>query len=256
MAKQIKTFNNEFPIAYMGNKRKEFHDIYDNINFNDIDTIIEPYAGTAAVSYYISKLHPKKYKYILNDNSKFLIEFYNILKNDDERTIFEKKINDICIDIDKKKYKALDRTLLTTWYIHNKLYKIHPHLFPLDYKYKYISLKGGYVDFLQNEDITIIYGSGMDIYIKYCDSSNCFIFIDPPYLFCNNADYETPEFNIYQHIAYNNIMLNKAKIMFCLEYSWIIKLLFQHIKNILVYDKRYDRSKRKTQHAIMFNYLK
>ena len=50
-------------------------------NFDNIDTIIEPCCGTSALSYYISLQHPKKFKYILNDLNKQLIELYTIMKD-------------------------------------------------------------------------------------------------------------------------------------------------------------------------------
>ena len=66
---------NHFIFSYAGNKRNEVEQIFDKIDLKDIDTIIEPFCGSSAMSYYLSTLYPKKFKYILNDNSK---EIYNI----------------------------------------------------------------------------------------------------------------------------------------------------------------------------------
>ena len=73
---------NHFFIPYAGNKREEVEPIYKEVEnyLEKIDTIIEPYCGTSAISYFISLKFPKKYKYILNDNNKFLIEIYNMIK--------------------------------------------------------------------------------------------------------------------------------------------------------------------------------
>lgn len=38
--------NNHFYIAYAGNKRNEVKKIYDNIDFDNITTVIEPYCGS------------------------------------------------------------------------------------------------------------------------------------------------------------------------------------------------------------------
>ena len=69
---------NHFFMPYFGNKRQEVEKIYEEIKedlLNDeIKTIIEPYCGSSSISYYISTLHPKRFKYILNDNNKKLIE--------------------------------------------------------------------------------------------------------------------------------------------------------------------------------------
>ena len=67
---------NHFLLPYSGNKRNEVENIYnttkDIYKYEDIKTIVEPFCGSCAYSYYISTLYPKKYKYILNDNDKFL----------------------------------------------------------------------------------------------------------------------------------------------------------------------------------------
>ena len=56
-----------FYIHYSGNKIKEMKDLYPYLDFTNITTIIEPYAGTCAVSYYIST-QKQGLTYILNDN--------------------------------------------------------------------------------------------------------------------------------------------------------------------------------------------
>ena len=74
---------NHFFIPYSGNKRNEVNKIYDNIKIqSNINTIIEPYCGTAAMSYYIWSLNKNKnYNYVLNDNNNYLTELYNVAKN-------------------------------------------------------------------------------------------------------------------------------------------------------------------------------
>ena len=56
---------NHFVISYAGNKRNEVTRIYETLKLENITTIVEPFCGTAAVSFYISTLHPQKFKYIL-----------------------------------------------------------------------------------------------------------------------------------------------------------------------------------------------
>jgi hypothetical protein len=45
---------NHFYIAYFGNKRKEITGLYPYLDFTDINTIVEPNAGSCAISFYIS----------------------------------------------------------------------------------------------------------------------------------------------------------------------------------------------------------
>ena len=73
---------NHFFFGYAGNKRQEVDNIYNYLKtLTNITHIIEPFCGTGALSYFISINEPKKYKYILNDNNKKLIDFYNIAKD-------------------------------------------------------------------------------------------------------------------------------------------------------------------------------
>ena len=70
---------NHFYFSYFGNKRNEVNQIYESINFDNIDLIIEPFCGSCAMSYFIAQQQPKKFKYILNDNNEHLINFMKII---------------------------------------------------------------------------------------------------------------------------------------------------------------------------------
>ena len=41
---------NHFYMKYPGNKRKEMKGLYPYLDFTNINTIVEPYAGTCAIS--------------------------------------------------------------------------------------------------------------------------------------------------------------------------------------------------------------
>ena len=62
---------NHFLLPYPGNKRNEVEGLYNEIinKLDDITTIIEPFYGSSAFSYYILTKHPKRFQYILNDNT-------------------------------------------------------------------------------------------------------------------------------------------------------------------------------------------
>ena len=68
---------------------------------------------------------------------------------------------------------------------------------------------------------------------------------------CNDY-YENKNVNIYEHLYYNEIKNFKAITVLCLEDIWIIRLLFNgYIKNS--YSKKYETSKRTTNHIIIDN---
>ena len=88
---------NHFFFGYAGNKRNECETIYDEIKnkLDNITTIIEPFCGTSAFSYYLSLKCPKQFKYVLNDNNIFLIQLYVIAKD-------EKKLEKLIKLLDEK----------------------------------------------------------------------------------------------------------------------------------------------------------
>jgi site-specific DNA-adenine methylase len=97
---------NHFVCPYAGNKRDETTTIYNTLIEKDIlnkniDTIVEPYCGSAAISYYISLQSPLKYKYILNDNCRQLIELYHILQDNEKISNFIETVNEMTFKDDK-----------------------------------------------------------------------------------------------------------------------------------------------------------
>jgi len=253
---------NHFYISYYGNKRNEVKDIYNNINFDNITTIIEPYCGTCAMSYYIS-LHKKNLKYILNDNNIFLKEMYEIIKDDEKIKKFEEDykytMNNIIVD--KQTYveflKDNNNNELLRWFIKNKVYSIRAGLYPPPNKkiIKEIELKKFPVyNFFRNNDIEFLNIDGLECYKKYKDNENNLILIDPPYLSTCNNSYINPSLKIYEYLHNNNIINEKAYIILILEKIWIIELLFKNNNIKFSYDKMYQSvSKKKTIHIIIDN---
>ena len=245
-----------FVMAYAGNKREEVEAIYDNINFTNINTIIEPYAGTCAISYYISTKH------LINDLNKNMYKLYNILTNKDEIIKFEKEVNDVAKTIiNKDTYKDAIKNMNTcpiSWFISNKIYTIRPALYRLNYKYSYIKIMDyPVISFFQNEKIIFYNEEGLSVLKKYENDKSALILLDPPYLLSCNDYYDeakTQQQNIYEYIHDNDIKKKKAKIAIIVARNWIIDLLFQKFKNKVEYDKLYQCSKKTVKHTIIKNY--
>ena len=130
---------NHFIIPYVGNKREEVEIIYENIKpyIDDKKIIIEPFCGSSSISYYISLQQPNKYKYILNDLDKNLIELYKIMKDEDKLKNFIDHINKLCFVnnkfIDKETYlNLIKKDDMYGWFIKHKFYKIMVGLYPID----------------------------------------------------------------------------------------------------------------------------
>ena len=84
---------NHFFFSYAGNKREEVEHIYNLSDLNNIDTIVEPFCGSCAVSYYLwTQNKDKNYKYILNDLDGYLINLLKIIRSGEYKKI-EDEVN-------------------------------------------------------------------------------------------------------------------------------------------------------------------
>lgn len=252
---------NHFFIPYFGNKRQEVSTIYDFIEprLNKIEYIIEPFAGTSALSYYIAQRNPKKFKYILNDNNDFLVKLYSL--NDNERIKLRVDLLELKNKIKNK--EDYDREMVgwerdfIKYIFANKIYNIRPGLYPMgkvisDSVFDSIMNAPIKTDFLDKENVKIYNKDALEIYNEFKGNKKALIFLDPPYLSAENSFYKTPTANIYEYLFNNDISKEKAYIVLCLANIWIIKLLFKGKKS-LEYDKKYETTKKNIKHIVISN---
>ena len=245
---------NHFFYSYFGNKREEVETIYKNINLDNIDTIIEPFCGSCAFSFFISTLHPNKYKYVINDNDKNLTELLKIAQDKIKFDEFAQELEEVLKDINKDKYLSIIKSgSLLGYVLGNYCYNIRPRMFPLG---KIKSIKGfisaPIIKFLRTEDITILNNDALDVVKNYMNIETSLIFLDPPYMISNNSHYSDAKLNIYEFLYENSIDNFKSTIVLVLELNWIIKLLLgKHIK--FTYAKKYQTTKKQTTHCIISN---
>jgi site-specific DNA-adenine methylase len=180
---------NHFIIPYTGNKRREVEIIYKNLKLYNITTIIEPFCGSCALSYYISTQQPNKFKYVLNDLDKYLIELINIMKHETQYKEFITKIINLCFEddkfISKEKYNMITkRNDVIGYFISRKFYTIRCGLYPVAkinnkpefYIKKLLDIP--FLKFVRTEDITITNTDGIEIYNKYkCSKQNLYFLI-------------------------------------------------------------------------------
>lgn len=255
---------NHFIFPYAGNKRNEAENIAEKINFNNITTIIEPFCGSAAISYYISTQQPNKYNYILNDNDKTLIKIYNTLKDEEQTNLLNGKINllidkfNLYTDDTQRKlyYNSICNTDNIESYVFKyKYYNLRPGLYPQMNRLKEIKkidLKIYPIyKFLQSENVEISNIDGLEFIKSKKDDINNLLILDPPYLACYNDFYNNSDINIYEYLNDNNINIFNCSIYLILENMWIVKLLFRTNKIIDTYNKIYEISKKRTSHIII-----
>lgn len=263
---------NHYFISYYGNKRNEIEAILPYINLDNmptLTTIIEPFAGSAAMSYYISTQYPKKFKYVLNDNDiqnyrMFLISRDPILTEqfniDINRLIDE--FNTYTDDASRKDfYKSIDTTTLVGNIFTTRFSAWGKGMYPLIKKRKQIkSFKlqdFPIYDFYNNEDITYEITDGVDIINKYNTGDSNLFLIDPPYLKTSHNFYSNLNMDIYAWVKDNKELLfqSKNKILFILEPIDKVKNIFSDFKILVEYNKRYYIRKEHISTHIVYSNL-
>jgi site-specific DNA-adenine methylase len=251
-----KPLKNHLFFGYAGNKRCEMPQIYEYMKdkLENIETIIEPFCGSAAFSYYLSIKFPKKYKYVLNDIDENLINLYKICKDENKLLKFNKQVNEAVKTINKEKYNIIvKKGDFLGWFISNLIHAIRSGMFNLSYKPKEYNFENiPIVKFLRTENVIIKNVDALEIYNEYKTDIKSLIFLDPPYLISCNSFYSNVNINIYEYLYNNSIDNEKAFIILVLESNWIINLLFKNnIKSN--YNKLYQPSKKHTNHLIISN---
>jgi site-specific DNA-adenine methylase len=251
---------NHFIFPYAGNKRKEFQIFNEYIKYDGIISIIEPFVGSAAISFNIWKEHGNKFNYYLNDNDKHIYETYLLLKKENIEDIF-KKINDIKKTVKTKEdflkiYKKEEHSIYEYIYF-RKASSFRLGLFDeqaiskSDYKPTKLLLE--FVEFIKLSNVFITNDDWSISYNKYKDDDKSIIFLDPPYIASCNTMYGSYSVNMYEYISENNIKNNIGNIYLILENIWIIKMLFKENNILVEYDKKYEMSKKKTSHILISN---
>jgi hypothetical protein len=258
---------NHYYTSYVGNKRKEIKDILPFIDLDNIKYILEPFAGSSAMSFYISTLYPNKFKYILNDNDKINYDLFNISRDTERTEDFNNKMNKLIDefntytdDVNRKIfYNSINIKTLEGYIFKNKYFHFRINVYPafsiIDKIKPYKLQDYAVYNFYNNEDIIYENMDGVEFINKYNQDDDKLFLLDPPYLVSFNDYYNNKDVNIYEWV-YNNksLLLNsKNKIIFILEHMWIIKLLLQDFKILFEYNKTYQITKKKTTHIVYSN---
>ena len=255
---------NHFIFSWAGNKRNEVEQIFELLNFDGIDTIIEPYMGTSAISYFISTKYPKKFKYILNDNDKHLVELYKIMTSKEKSNKLNetmnatvKKFNSMKTDEERKKYykEIFETNDVNSYVFTHKWHTIRHGICPLIERTKELKpfdiREYSIFNFMNSEQVSVTSDDAVGVIEKYKDNEKCLIIIDPPYIQTYNGFYNDASLNVYEWLYHNNINKWKSTPILILENIWINKLLFQENTISEPYGKTYQGSKKKTEHIII-----
>jgi site-specific DNA-adenine methylase len=254
---------NHFIIPYAGNKREEVKQILNNLNDKypgweeKTSTIVEPFCGSSAFSYYLSTLYPGKFKYILNDNDAHLIELYHTMKDEKRYEAFKTKMNSLIASINSKdEYKqVISKKDFYGWFVARFWYGYRQGVYNEERK-KLITSDCNIITFLRNENVKITNEDGIDVYKKYKDDESTLLFIDPPYMNLFNGLYydDKSGLNLYEYMYENSIKDEKSIIVLALALTFFVKLIFKdYINDSYIYGKMYNLTQRKVSHVTIIN---
>lgn len=252
---------NHFFFAYTGNKRGEVGQILDTINVNNITNIIEPFAGSSAVSFAIWLNHGNNYNYYLNDNDNELISIYELFKNETIEHITE-ELDNINNKINNKDewndyFKNTPNNTYKELYFRKYSQFGRKGFYALNRtinKLKLSNIQLSFIDFIKSPNVHITNNDWFNVFNKFKDDDKSLFILDPPYLDSNNDFYLNKTINVYEYFYKNNFKGFKSHIYLILEDIWIIRMLFEN--NIIKsYGKKYELSKKNTNHIIIYNHI-
>jgi len=251
--------SNHFLVSWTGSKRREINDIIPYFNLDNIDTIIEPYCGSSAISVHLSEKE-QKFKYILNDNDEKLISLYHIIKDYNELQYIEDEMNKILKgDIDEKTYyEILAKDTILSFILARTIYYARIGYYNSD---KRQPKKVNFTDkkitkFMREEDVQLYNIDAIDIIKNNIDNEKALIYIDPPYLKTRNKDFYSNIKNVKKlkdvFIYLSTLKDIKCKIYLNILYNEELDTLLTNFKTIHIYNKRYcfTKSNKPIQHIL------
>jgi len=248
---------NHFYYSYVGSKNSEIPQFAAWLPTDQSTAIVEPFAGSAAVSYHLWTLGHRNIH--ISDRDPFLVELWRRVKDDDERrrlideaTAAVAAINSKAEYDEFKKTKTFISELVgVTWY------HFRQHMAPLKFTNKpnFEELfNRPYTRFMQ--DITPIASDFVAACERWRNDPNAFIFIDPPYVNEDNNFYHNDGsiFDLEAMYTYLlDLMHSPCKVLIIVSDKLLMRLLFKdYIKGM--YAKTYALSRKKCNHMIIANY--
>lgn len=230
-----RTIPREIPLSYVGNKYDYINIIENHIHVNKNTKLYDLFSGSMSIPYLLNKMFPNN-KIITNDKNKFLINFYNVLKNSKKELI--NKINYFNTIDNINNHKNLlkiinninsdDIEKAAIYYILNKIayngeivFK-DDELFIYNYKKQVIKIDenkfNNFSKFLNNININnICLLENPDYWLNIINKDDIVI-LDPPYDILNNEN---------KHYLYNFDREDQEKL--CI---FINKLINKKVKVI------------------------
>ncbi len=251
----------QFILNYVGTKYQESKML--NLNIDHYDTIVELFGGSFGFSRFLwlNKNYKDK-KYIIYDNNKELIDFYNYLKNTNIK-LFLQEYNSLCDTIFELFKTNKDKSQIKT---KDSINWIEENVVDTNLKFLLISnIKSSPVsrvywkknfafedmfaccEFI-HQDFTLI---DLSIY----DKQKTLLYCDPPYAFeCNSFYIKKEEDTQYKNFWERLIYLFKDDNYNCIlihSYNFLVDYILQKYVH-QTYLKKYGTTGNKREHYVYF----
>jgi site-specific DNA-adenine methylase len=267
-----------FYFRYIGGKRLEVKYIIDYIkelyNNEKINKIVEPFAGSCAVSLHCKIRENINVDYHINDLDDELINFLNYIKLNGSKKLL-KKIKKIWFDNDDKSPEYFNSLA--------EEYKNDENRYDLKILLKKITYLGNGRTYYENNahnkfnvkdysatdnffiNAEITQKDYTEIFEKYKNDKKALLFLDPPYLDSCNKDYKTHakrcggttktiKDNTMMYVDIRKYLdVCKCKVIMIINDNAINQYIYKDfIKSS--YEKIYQRNKVKTRHLVISNF--
>ena len=254
-----------FLFGRLGNKKLDIKYFKEYLPFENINMVIEPFGGSFAVSRIC--YNDDKYKKIVNDTDKYMNAIYNNPERYSEIKIY---FNNLALECKNDKGCALYNDEFIKKFENNNIFTTELDKTFIEYWKKEKVIRGNLVKYQKTKidntnnialmkKITFTNIDYLDVINKYKNDDKAFIFLDPPYMFSDNSQYESQvcdsdmtDILVRIKEIFNNPE-TKCKIMLIINDLKIIRWLFDGFIKA-DYIKKYGLSRKVERHLIITNY--
>lgn len=179
-----------FYFSWFGNKRTELSKIFDAVNMDDFDTIVEPFCGSGALMLECYARYGDTKKYVFNDTDVRLISMLNFIKANGSQPLYDYCANKLNAE-DWKTHQKADLSDPYNFFYWNRVKAgFHRGSIPTKWPSLKRNNKVELTDKCFMSDSTSLTGDDWTECVnKYKDDPKALIFIDPPYFNSFNQEY-------------------------------------------------------------------